>query len=245
MSSVSMANRMLGNDVQRQDQLRPGLPSIAPYRMPDSAELPAPRVAWRADRKRAALLIHDMQRYFARPFGTRHDALDTAIANMRRLRLDCVRLGIPVLYSVQPGGQTPEQRGLLGDFWGPGMATGPDEEILDKLRPGGADTVVRKSRYSAFFDSALQETLRGAGRDQLMVCGVYAHVGCLMTCCDAFTRGTQAFLVADAVADFSLVDHRWALEWAAGHCARVVSTATLLSGLGPQSRAHEQRRGRR
>ena len=43
------------------------------------------------------------------------------VANIRRLRQHCATLGIPVVYSAQPGGQTPEQRGLLQDFWGPGV----------------------------------------------------------------------------------------------------------------------------
>jgi isochorismate hydrolase len=70
------------------------------------------------------------------------------------------------------------------------------------------------------------------GRDQLLICGVYAHVGCLMTACNAFTHDIEAFLVADAVADFSWSYHELALNYAAQRCPRTPSTATVLAELG-------------
>jgi isochorismate hydrolase len=209
-----------------------GLPGIPRYCAPDGADLPVSRIAWRPDRNRLAVLIHDMQRYFTRPFGDGHEALGTAISNMRRLRAACARLEIPVIFTAQPGSQSPEQRGLLAELWGSGLAAGADEKILDELRPCESDRVLRKHRYSAFIGSGLHETLRRDGRDQLVVCGIYAHIGCLVTCCDAFMRDVQAFLLADAVADFSLAHHLSALQWVAGQCARVVSTSTLLAELG-------------
>jgi hypothetical protein len=39
------------------------------------------------------------------------------------------------------------------------------------------------------------------------VCGVFAHIGCLLTAADAFSLDFETFLLADAVADFSLSDH--------------------------------------
>ena len=41
-----------------------GIDRIDPYRMPGEADLPRGVVEWRPDPSRAALLIHDMQRYF-------------------------------------------------------------------------------------------------------------------------------------------------------------------------------------
>jgi trans-2,3-dihydro-3-hydroxyanthranilic acid synthase len=55
-----------------------------------------------------------------------------------------------------------------------------------------------------------------------VVCGVYAHVGILMTAVEAFTNDIEAFLVGDAVADFSPAHHRMALDYAAERCAVVV-----------------------
>ena len=66
----------------------------------------------------------------------------------------------------------------------------------------------------------------------MIVCGVYAHVGCLMTACDAFTMDIEPFLVADAIADFTPEYHHWALTYAAQRCAMVVATDHLLRELG-------------
>ncbi|MET9397435.1 isochorismatase family protein [Kitasatospora sp. NPDC002965] len=205
---------------------RPGLPAIAPYPLPTAADLPANTAGWTLDPDRAVLLVHDMQRYFLAPFGEDGPLL----ANAVRLRDWARAHDVPVAYTAQPGGMTPEQRGLLADFWGPGMQAAPaDREIVDRLAPGPADWLVTKWRYSAFFNNDLLARLRAAGRDQLVLCGVYAHVGVLMTAVEAFTNDIQTFLVADAVADFTAEDHRMALEYAARRCA-VVLTADAVTG---------------
>lgn len=131
---------------------------------------------------------------------------------------------MPVAYTAQPGGMTTEQRGLLLDFWGPGMRMDPvDREVVESLAPAPGDWLLTKWRYSAFFRSDLLQRMREEGRDQLILCGVYAHVGVLMTAVDAFTNDIRPFLVADAVADFSAAHHRLALEYAAARCAMLIT----------------------
>jgi isochorismate hydrolase len=73
--------------------------------------------------------------------------------------------------------------------------------------------------------------MRRSGRDQLVCVGVYAHVGLLATTVDAMSHDIQAFLVADAVADFSAEDHRMALAYAAARTASVAATTWVLEGL--------------
>jgi isochorismate hydrolase len=208
----------------------PGIPEIVPYAMPE--DLPANVARWTVDPSRAVLLVHDMQHFFLRPFGGRAPA-PQLVANTTRLRRTAAALGMPVAYTAQPGGMTREQRGLLKDFWGPGMTPSPeDREVIAPIAPADGDWLLTKWRYSAFFNTELRARMWRAGRDQLVVCGVYAHVGVLMSAAEAFTYDIQPFLVADAVADFSEAEHRLALDYAAGRCAVVTTTDDVLAQIG-------------
>ncbi|ROQ35927.1 isochorismate hydrolase [Streptomyces sp. PanSC19] len=205
-----------------------GIPPIAAYPLPSADELPANTARWRLDPLRAVLLVHDMQRYFLDPFpaGPRREL----VARAALLRTRCAARGVQVAYTAQPGSMSRQERGLLQDFWGPGMrATPEDREVVPALAPEDGDWVLVKRRYSAFFRSGLLGQMRAAGRDQLVLCGVYAHVGVLATAVEAFTHDIRVFLVADAVADFSREDHDTALRYAAGRCAVVVTTEEVLS----------------
>lgn len=210
----------------------PGLPEITPYPMPTAGELPPNVAQWTVDPSRAVLLIHDMQKFFLRPFATGTSPVVELSANATRLRQRAAALGIPVAYTAQPGGMTPAQRGLLKDFWGPGMTPAPaDREVIEPLAPANDDWLLTKWRYSAFYNTELRALMWRCGRDQLVLCGVYAHVGVLMTAVEAFTYDIQPFLVADAIADFTAEEHRFALDYAAGRCAVVSTTDDVLGQL--------------
>ncbi|GJF27843.1 phenazine biosynthesis protein PhzD [Kitasatospora sp. NE20-6] len=218
-----------------------GLPAITPYPMPAATDLPASTARWTVDPDRAVLLLHDMQRYFLQPLPA--EPGDALLRNAVRLREEAARRGVPVAYTAQPGGMSDTDRGLLKDFWGPGMRVAPeDRKVVDPLEPVEDDWVFTKWRYSAFFRTDLLERLRRAGRDQLVVCGVYAHVGVLMSAVDAFTNDIETFLVADAVADFSAAYHQQALAYAAERCAVVTTTAAVADALATGLVAHGGRR---
>ncbi len=209
-----------------------GLPAIAPYPMPADAELPANRVEWTCDPAHAVLLVHDMQNHFLRAFDTSASPVTELVANIGALRSLCHELGVPVVFSAQPGGQTPEQRGLQLDMWGRGIGPDPtDAEILAALAPVELDVRMTKWRYNAFHRTPLRSLLDEHGRDQLVITGVYAHIGCLMTAADAFMHDIEAFFVADAVADFSAEDHGMAVRYAAQRCATALTTERLIEQL--------------
>jgi bifunctional isochorismate lyase/aryl carrier protein len=209
-----------------------GLPTIQPYPLPIERELPPTRVTWRLARARAALLVHDMQRYFAAPFPPDEAPLAPVTTHIARIREACHAHGVPVFYTAQRGGQRRETRGLQADFWGPGMTVDPAHAaIVDALSPVRGDVVLEKHRYSAFQRGDFADRLRAAGRDQLVVTGIYAHIGCLLTAADAFMRDVEPFVVADAVADFSRRDHDAALAYVAGCCGAVTTTARVVAAL--------------
>lgn len=208
------------------------LPAVTPYPMPSPEELPANRVSWTIDPQRAVLLVHDLQNHFLTAYTPDTSPTTELLANVGELAKAARASGIPVLYSAQPGGQSPAERGLQQDFWGPGL---PDDEhakaIAGPVAPEPGDTVLTKWKYSAYVRTDLDERMRAAGRDQIVIVGVYAHIGVLMTAADAWMRDVQAFVVADAVADFSREDHDMALRYAAGRCAVVTTTDTVLKGI--------------
>ncbi|GAA1581581.1 MULTISPECIES: isochorismatase family protein [Streptomyces] len=209
-----------------------GIPAIAPYCMPSGGELPVNTARWTVDPRRAVLLVHDMQEYFLHPFPAGAQPLTDLKANSAALRGRCAELGVPVAYTAQPGDMTPADRGLLKDFWGPGMTVAPqDRAITAVLAPAEGDAVLTKWRPSAFFRTDLLERMRAQGRDQLLVCGVYAHVGILATANEAFAHDIQTFVVADAVADFDAGHHRMAVEYVATRCGMAVTTRDVLRQL--------------
>jgi bifunctional isochorismate lyase / aryl carrier protein len=208
------------------------LPTIAPYPLPTAADLPPPRGPWRLQRGRAALLVHDMQQYFLAPFPDDASPLAPAVAHIVRLLDHCRAHDIPVFYTAQRGNQDRRDRGLQADLWGPGMrATAEHEAIVPALAPAAGDHVLVKHRYSAFQRSNLETLMRARGRDQLLVTGVYAHIGCTATVSDAFQRDIEAFIAADAVADFSRADHDLALHWIARTTGVPLTTDQILEQL--------------
>ncbi|MBF6236823.1 isochorismatase family protein [Nocardia otitidiscaviarum] len=207
------------------------IPPIAPYPMPTPEEVTANQVEWTVDPARTALLIHDMQQYFLAAYDTGAEPARTLITNIARLRNRCHELGIPVIYTMQPGDQHPSRRGILADFWGTGMSHGPETEVIAELRPDDRDIQVTKWRYSAFQRTDLRELLGYYNRDHLLVTGVYAHMGCMLSAAEAFMSDVRPFLALDATADFSREEHLMALNYTARRCGAVLTTAELLHRL--------------
>ncbi len=208
------------------------LPSIPAYDLPTEAELPASRPDWQLDSNRAALLVHDMQAYFVDAFTPDVEPIITIKGNIARLIERSRGAGVPIFYTAQNGDQERRDRGLQADLWGPGMRHAPEHQpIIPALAPASGDHVLVKHRYSAFQRSNLEVLMRARGRDQLVICGIYAHIGCLFTAAEAFQRDIEPFFVADALGDFSRQWHDAALAEAADCCAVVIPARTVLERL--------------
>lgn len=205
------------------------IPKLTGYALPAATEIPQNKVSWTFEPERAALLIHDMQNYFINFWGENCPMMAQVVANIAALRAFCKQHNIPVYYTAQPKEQSDEDRALLNDMWGPGLTRKPEEQqVVAALAPDEDDTVLVKWRYSAFHRSPLEQMLKESGRNQLLITGVYAHIGCMTTATDAFMRDIKPFMVADALADFSRDEHLMALNYVAGRSGRVVMTEDLL-----------------
>ncbi|MDN6373938.1 MAG: isochorismatase family protein [Brevibacterium aurantiacum] len=193
---------------------------------------------WTVPPDRTVLLVHDMQEHFVGKYEAEAEPISTVQKNIATLIASARSLGVPVVYSAQPGDQDPQERALLTDFWGYGPRT-ENTDIVDALAPTDASEVMRKWRYSAFQRTDLLERLRSTGRDRLVITGIYANIGCMATALEAFMSDIQAFIVSDAVADFTADDHERALEWVSARCGVVSTTEDLSSQWAGPMVVHE------
>jgi bifunctional isochorismate lyase/aryl carrier protein len=204
--------------------------SLAAYPLPTAEELPTGRVNWPFEPGRAALLVHDMQHYFVDFYGPGNPLINQVIDHIATLIRQARALGMPVVYTAQPAEQSQADRALLSDMWGLGLTRAPERQpIVPALAPEPQDTVLTKWRYSAFYRSPLAELMAEWGRDQLVICGIYGHIGVMQTAVDAFMRDIRPFLVADAIADFSREDHLLALSYVSRNAGRVITVAEVIA----------------
>lgn len=208
------------------------IPRISSYPLPSSR--PENRTEWQINPSKAVLLVHDMQSYFVNFYDIRQAPMRSLIQQINSLIVAAKAAGVPVVYTAQPANQHPKDRALLTDFWGTGL-TEQDTSILPALAPTADDKVYTKWRYSAFKRSTLLEDMQAQGRDQLIICGIYAHIGILSTALDAFMYDIKAFVVADAVADFSEAEHLHAMEYVSSRCGQVQLLDEVIAACTPQN----------
>ncbi len=130
----------------------------------------------KAQKERTALLIIDMQEKF------RSLIVDmrAVMAGCSRLIRFCDRLGIPTLvtehYPTGLGPTVPELRHLFASF-----------------------TALEKITFSCGDNAEFQAALDALQCDQVILCGIEAHVCVYQTAYDLLAQGRQVFAAADAI----------------------------------------------
>lgn len=209
------------------------IPRIKNYSMPEIKDI-TNKVEWQLRPEKSVLLIHDMQNYFIDFYDKDSELIHVLLNHIEQLKTLCDSLDIPVIYTAQPPNQDPLDRALLTDFWGPGLSdTTYAPKIVGRIKPEKHHHCLSKWRYSAFQKTSLQHFMESHERDQLIICGVYAHIGILTTALEAFMMDIQPFLVGDAIADFTQEEHQWALSYTSQRCGKVESFASVQRALKP------------
>ena len=85
-------------------------------------------------------------------------------------------------------------------------------EDLDELKPEPTDIILPKRRFSAFFKTDLDQTLRVLGVDTIVVTGVTTEVCVLMTVMDGLSHDFSVILVEDCSASRSKEFHQGCLH---------------------------------
>lgn len=139
------------------------------------------------------LVIIDAQREYrdgALPLA----GVDAAITEIGKLLARARQAGTPVIHVVHKGS------GALFDPAQPGF------EIVAPLRPNTDETVIEKSRVSAFFGTGLEEAIKRTGRHNLILVGFMTHNCLSSTARQARDLGYPPTVVAAATATRDLPD---------------------------------------
>lgn len=103
---------------------------------------------------------------------------------------------------------------------------GHTAEALADLVPG--DAVVEKSFFSCFSEPSVRQRIRAADRPDLVLCGMEAHVCLGQTAIDLAAAGYRVFVVSDATASRSRLDHETALHRMAQEGVEIVTTDWIV-----------------
>lgn len=85
-------------------------------------------------------------------------------------------------------------------------------EIYSELAPEKGDKIIDKRRYSGFFGTDLDLTLREKGITEIALVGVCTNICVLYTTADARNLGYDVTVYKDGVATFDEESHEFALK---------------------------------
>ena len=206
------------------DELEGWMREVQPYRWRGVEPL-------RADA--AALLVVDMTKPFV------EQGRPLASPNARAIVPPVAALvhafrsaGRPVLWIVQGHHSVEHDRGEhLSGWWPLPLLEGTTDVELAAGLDAGDDKVIVKRRYSGFYQTDLECTLRCLEVKQVVICGVLTHVCPYATAFDAFARDFSVYYPADGTASMNRSLHVAALQSIAGWCGFVVRSRQILNWL--------------
>ena len=132
------------------------------------------------------------------------------ITNLQRLLEEGRKRGFPIIFACDSF--------LEGDFIFRGrmkvhaLRGTKGAEVVDDLKPEPTDIILPKRRFSAFFKTDLDQTLRVLGVDTIVVAGITTEVCVLMTVMDGLCHDFSTILLEDCSATQSKEFHKACLN---------------------------------
>lgn len=146
------------------------------------------------DPERAALLAIDLQNYFKR-------IAQPILENVLRVIRSCRKMNLPIIFTQHGHTDPSSDGGALEKWWGELIIAGSESwKLLPEIALEEKDTVLPKKRYSAFFDTDLDNRLRSRGIQDVIISGVMTNLCCETTARDAFMRDYRVFMLIDGTA---------------------------------------------
>ena len=180
----------------------------------------------------AALVVVDMQRCFLEPGFPLYTPNGTAVLPGVKALIEHFRKARrPVVFAVQQHKGEFVDRGEVLRTWWPRVPLegSRDTELVDEIKPLPEEKVIAKRRYSAFYATDLDLTLRAMQVRQVVVAGIFTNVCVEATVRDAFMRDFFVFLPADGCASLNEQLHLGSLRTLALWYAKIVTIRDLTT----------------
>ena len=104
-------------------------------------------------------------------------------------------------------------------------------ELLPELDHRPTDKTIVKKRYSAFFGTDLEATLRRVGPDLLVVAGINTHACVRTTVIDAYQRDYEVVVAAECIASNDEAHHEMTKRYLDGAIARLLPNREIIEML--------------
>ena len=175
-----------------------------------------------------ALIVTDVQEGFTRLGNLASPACEAAIPRVLRIVEEEVAAGTPVIFTKD----SHVENDLEFRMFPPHCIVGtPEHELVEELRlfEREASAVIEKRRYSAFFETELEQALKELRPDEVHLIGFCTDICVLHTTADLRNRDYGVTVVRDACETFDAPghDHERVNEWALGHIEAVLGAAVV------------------
>jgi ureidoacrylate peracid hydrolase len=155
----------------------------------------------RLEVRSTAILIVDMLNEFCKPGGAMVlPGYEALLGPQRRLIDAGRRAGCPIVFLVDSHRPNVRQDREFLKRTPHCLEGGWGARVIDDLAPQPNDVYVVKRRYSGFFNTDLDLTLRDLGVDAVVVAGVVTNICVRSTVHDAFFLGYRVVVPEDCVA---------------------------------------------
>jgi len=176
-----------------------------------------------------AVLVVDMQKDFCYEDGALFvgDAVRRIIPNIKALLEDARRKGLPLIFTQDWHSPEDDEFAVWGRHC---VEYTRGAELIDELAEVEERAfVVRKTRYTAFFETELEAHLREKGIKKLIIVGVATNICVLHTAIDASLRGFEIIIPEDCVAALSDYGQEYSLYHIKNVLKGIVTSSDALT----------------
>ena len=113
--------------------------------------------------------------------------------------------------------------------WGQHAMDGTKEsETVPALR--GKGTIIKKHTYDAFYDTPLEDVLKGQGAKKVVFCGVVTDICIVHSVASAFYRGFLPIVVEECTDTYSSAQKKRTLDYMkTNYGAKIISLAEIVA----------------